>query len=575
MVKIARHLKPYTAMVISVMALVFLQVMADLKLPSLMATIVDDGIMKGNTTLIWDTGKIMLLIAFGGAVCAVVSGFFSSRTSAGLGRDLRNSVFSRVESFSLHEFDKIGTASLITRTTNDVTQIQMVVMMSLNMVVRAPIMVIGGVIMAFSEDARLTWVLAAVVPVIVLVVVFLAKMGLPLFTAMQKKIDRLNLVLREGLTGVRVVRAFNREEHEAKRFDEANSDLTRTATRVFRIMNSAMPIMMVTMNFTTIAIMWIGSHRVDAGTLQVGNMMAFIQYAMQILMSLLMVSMIFVMLPRAAASADRINEVLDSEPEVVDKAEAAKPGADRGHIEFKDVSFSYPGAEAPALNHISFKAGPGQITAILGGTGSGKSTLVNLIPRFYDVTGGQVLVDGVDVRDMTQEDLRAKIGFVPQKAVLFSGSIADNVRFGKLDASDEEVRHAAETAQAMDFIGEKKEGFDAPIAQGGTNVSGGQKQRLSIARALVRKPEIYVFDDSFSAVDFKTDAKLRAALKKETKDATVIIVAQRVSTVMSADRIIVLDEGSVAGAGTHKELMKTCEVYREIVLSQLSEEEIA
>lgn len=575
MLRLTKYLKPYALMAMSVVVLVFLQVLADLKLPNLMATIVDGGIMKGNTGLIWDTGKVMLLIALGGAVCAVIAGYFSSRTSVGLGRDLRGKVFSHVESFSLHEFDKIGTASLITRTTNDVTQIQMVMMLILNMVVRAPVMCIGGVVMALSEDARLSWILAAVIPVVAAVVVFLASMGLPLFSAMQKKIDRLNLVLREGLTGVRVIRAFNREDHEARRFDDANRDLTQNAIRVYRLMNAAMPVMMLTMNFTTIAIMWAGSHRVDAGTLEVGRMMAFIQYAMQILMSLLMVSMIFVMLPRAAASADRINQVLDSVPEIVDKEEATKSDSERGHIEFKDVSFSYPGAEAPALSHVSFKAGPGQVTAILGGTGSGKSTLVSLIPRFYDVSSGQVLVDGVDVREMTQEDLRARIGFVPQKAVLFSGTVADNVRFGKLDATDEEVRHATETAQALDFVSEMKEGFNSLIAQGGTNVSGGQKQRLSIARALVRRPEICVFDDSFSAVDFKTDANLRAALKSETKDATVIIVAQRVSTVMGADRIVVLDEGAVAGIGTHKQLMKTCEVYREIVLSQLSEEEIA
>lgn len=575
MLKLTKYLKPYAFMAVSVVVLVFLQVLADLKLPNLMATIVDGGIMKGNTGLIWDTGKVMLLIALGGAVCAVIAGYFSSRTSVGLGKDLRGKVFSHVESFSLHEFDKIGTASLITRTTNDVTQIQMVMMLILNMVVRAPVMCIGGVVMALSEDAKLTWILAAVIPVVAAVVLFLASMGLPLFSAMQKKIDRLNLVLREGLTGVRVIRAFNREDHEARRFDDANRDLTQNAIRVYRIMNAAMPIMMLTMNFTTIAIMWAGSHRVDMGTLEVGRMMAFIQYSMQILMSLLMVSMIFVMLPRAAVSADRINEVLDSVPEIVDKEKTTRPDGERGHVEFKDVSFSYPGAEAPALSHVSFGASPGQVTAILGGTGSGKSTLVSLIPRFYDVSSGQVLVDGVDVREMTQEDLRARIGFVPQKAVLFSGTVADNVRFGKLDATDEEVRHATETAQALDFVSEMKEGFNSFIAQGGTNVSGGQKQRLSIARALVRRPEIYVFDDSFSAVDFKTDAKLRAALKGETKDATVIIVAQRVGTVMSADRIVVLDEGAVAGIGTHKDLMKTCEVYREIVLSQLSEEEIA
>ena len=575
MIRLSKYLKPFAVMVACVLALVFFQSLADLRLPNLMARIVDDGITKGNTPFIWQTGRFMLLVALGGVLCSIAAGYLSARVSSGLGRSLRSAVFSHVESFSLDEFDKIGTASLITRTTNDIMQVQMVSLVFMRMVVSAPMMAVVGVIMAVSEDARLSLILVAVLPVIAGAIVFLASKGLPLFQIMQKKIDRLNLVLRENLTGVRVVRAFNRDEHEAERFNEASRDLTDTAIKVHRIMSSLMPVMMLTLNLTAVAIIWIGGHRIDAGSLEVGSMMAFIQYAMQILMSLLMLSMVFVMLPRAAASAQRINEVLDSVPEIKDPEDAKKAGSERGHLQFRDVTFSYPGAEKPAVSHVSFEAWPGEVTAILGGTGSGKSTLVSLIPRFYDIDSGEILVDGVDLRSLRQADLRAKIGFAPQKAVLFSGTIADNIRYGKTDATDEEMRRAAEIAQALDFVTQMKDGFESVIAQSGTNVSGGQKQRLSIARALIRKPEIYIFDDSFSAVDFKTDARLRAALRSETKEATVLIVAQRVSTVMDADRIIVLDEGSVVGIGTHKELMETCEVYREIVLSQLSLEEIA
>lgn len=575
MTRLFRYLKPFTIAVAAVFVLVFLQTRADLILPTYMADIVDKGIASGDTAFIWRTGGYMLLIAFGGMVAAVITGYLSSRISAGFGKDLRSRVFSHVERFSLHEFDKVGTASLITRTTNDITQVQMVVLIILRMVIYAPIMCVGGVLMAVSKDAKLAWVLVGVLPLVAGLVAFVALKGVPLFQAMQKKIDRINLVLRENLIGIRVIRAFNRIDHEARRFDAANLDLTNTAIRVNKIMAVMMPGMMLTFNLTSIAIVWLGSHRVADGSLQVGNMMAFIQYAMQILMSLVMMSMIFVFLPRAAASAQRINQVLDTAPAINDAPETKQTGADRGHVEFRDVTFSYPGAEQPAISNISFAARPGEVTAIIGGTGSGKSTLVNLIPRFYDIDSGAIVVDGVDIRELTQADLRSRIGLVPQKAVLFTGTVADNIRYGKIDATDDEVRHAAETAQAMDFIGELADGFDHVIAQGGTNVSGGQKQRLSIARALVRKPEIFIFDDSFSALDFKTDARLRAALRQETAEATVLIVAQRVSTVMDADRIIVLDEGKVAGIGTHKELMKTCEVYREIVSSQLSEEEIA
>ncbi len=586
MLRLTKYLKPFALFIAVALVLVYLQAWAELSLPNLMAEIVDKGIVRGDTALIWRVGGRMLLVTLGGAIAAVIGGYLSARISTGFGRDLRLKVFSHVENFSLREFDKIGTASLITRTTNDITQVQMVVQMSLTMVVRAPMMFIGGVMMTTSRDPRLSLTLLAVLPVILGAITFVTKKGLPMFKAMQSKLDRLNLVLREGLTGIRVVRAFNRVDYEAARFDDANRDLSQTAVRVQRIMSVLMPIMMLTMNLTSIAIIWIGSHRIDAGLLEVGGLMAFIQYAMHILMSLIMVSMIFVMLPRASASADRVNQVLQSVPTIVDPVAEAQLPQPEGQdvdtavvggalLEFQDVTFSYPGAEAPALRNISFQASPGEVTAIIGGTGSGKSTLVNLIPRFYDVESGAVLIDGVDVRQMTQESLRRRIGLVPQKSVLFTGSVADNIRFGKEDASDDEVTRAAQVAQAMEFISGMDGGMDSPIAQGGTNVSGGQKQRLAIARALVRKPAILIFDDSFSALDYRTDAALRAALRADTQHATVLIIAQRVATVMDADRIIVLDEGRVVGNGTHKQLMETSEVYREIVLSQLSEEEVA
>lgn len=576
MTRLLKHLRPFAPGIAVVFVLVFLQSLAQLHLPNLMADIVDQGIARENIPLIWRTGGVMLLVALGGSIAAVTAGYLSARISAAFGKVLRSKVFSHVEGFSLREFDKIGTASLIVRTTNDITQIQMVSLMFMRMVISAPMMCIGGIIMAVAQDAGLSLILVVVIPFLVAVVLFTALKALPLFRVMQSKLDRLNLVLREGLTGIRVIRAFNRVGHELQRFNEANRDLTGTAVRVHRLMAFMMPFMMLTLNVTTIAVIWIGGHRIDAGNLQVGAMMAFIQYAMQILMSLLMMSMIFVMLPRAAVSAERVNEVLQSVPEIKDPANPKTPPAHlRGRLEFRNVTFSYPGAAEPALRNVSFTAGPGEVTAIIGGTGSGKSTLVNLIPRFYDVDEGAVLVDGVDVRDMTQADLRARIGLVPQKSVLFSGTIADNIRYGKEDAAEDEIRRAARTAQALDFIDETKDGFAMPVAQGGTNVSGGQKQRLSIARALVRRPEVYILDDSFSALDFRTDARLRAALRDETGDATVLIVAQRVSTVMDADRIIVLADGRIAGLGTHKELIKTSDVYREIVLSQLPEEEIA
>ncbi|WP_068783917.1 ABC transporter ATP-binding protein [Paenibacillus phocaensis] len=575
MIKLFRNLKPYRWLVVAVLVFVFFQTLSELYLPTLMSDIVNKGVVTGDTPYIWKIGGFMLLVALGGMACSIAASYFSSKAATGFGKLLRGKVFKHVSNFSLEEFDTIGTASLITRTTNDITQVQQVLIMILRMMVMAPMMCLGGIIMAVSKDATLSLVLVVILPVLAGAIFLIARKGLPLFKAIQKKIDKLNLVMRESLTGIRVIRSFNRTDYESKRFDAANLDLTDTSIKVNKIMAFMMPIMMLVMNLSSVAIIWYGGLRIDAGHMQVGDLMAFLQYAMQIMFSLVMVSMMFVMIPRASASAIRINEVLDMVPVIKDSAAGSRSTEAKGLVEFQNVSFSYPGAEQPAVQDITFTAKPGQVTAIIGGTGSGKSTLISLIPRFYDVQEGNVRVDGVDVRDMTQEELRSKIGFVPQTAVLFSGTISENIRYGKEDATDEEVRRAAEIAQASDFIGKMEQGFDSPIAQGGTNVSGGQKQRLSIARALVRPAEIYIFDDSFSALDFKTDAKLRAALKQETKESTVIIVAQRVSTVLDADQIIVMNDSQIAGIGTHQELMESCDVYKEIVYSQLSEEEIA
>lgn len=575
MLRLFKFLKPYKVVIIFILGLVFLQTVADLYLPTLMSDIINKGIMTHDIDYIWKTGGIMLLIAAGGLVCSIIASYLASKAAMGLGRTIRSKVFNRVESYSLNEFDKIGTSTMITRTTNDIVQVQTVTLMILRMMIGAPMMMIGGIILAMGQDKPLTLVLAVAIPLLIAVIVLAAKKVIPLFKSVQAKIDKINLVLRENLTGIRVVRAFNRIDKEKERFEAANEDLTKTYIKVNRIMAFMMPAVMFVMSITQLAILWFGGLRIRDGNMDMGSLSAFTQYAMQIMFSMIMVTIMFIMVPRAQAAAVRINEVLDTVSEINDPEKTKEVNSERGFVEFKDVTFSYHGAEQPAISNISFSAKPGEITAIIGGTGSGKSTLINLIPRFYDVDGGSVLVDGVDIREMSQQDLRAKIGFVPQKAVLFSGTITENIRYGKDDATDDEVRHAAEVAQASEFIAGMKEGYNTEIAQGGTNISGGQKQRLSIARALVRKPEIYIFDDSFSALDFKTDAMLRAALKNEIADATVIIVAQRVGTVMDADRIIVLDDGQVAGMGTHKGLMNTCEVYREIVASQLSEEEIA
>ena len=590
MIRLFAFLKPYRWQVALVLTLAFLQSLAELYLPTLLADIVNRGVVAEDIAYVWRVGGLMLLVAVLGGLCAVGAGYWSAKSTSGFARDLRSRVFAHAESFSLREFNKLGTASLITRTTNDINQVYQVLTVLMRVLVMAPMMCFGGIVMAMSIDATLAMVIVAIIPVLALFITFVFRKGGPLFRELQLQVDRLNRVLREHLTGVRVIRAFNRTEHEQRRFEEANRDLTGTAIRINRMMAVVMPAMTLTVNFAVLAVVWFGGFRIEAGHLGVGDLMAFIQYAWQIMFSLMFASMMLVMLPRAQASAVRILEVLDTEPTLRDaprnvyrdeSGERAVPSGSRqddgeaNTVEFRRVTFRHPGAEMPALRDVSFVARPGEVTAIIGGTGSGKSTLIQLIPRFFDPDEGQVLVGGVDVREMPLEQLRSRIGFVPQKSILFSGTVAENIRFGKEDATDEEVRRAAEVAQAAPFIEKLEEGYDTHIEQGGVNLSGGQKQRLAIARALVRKPGIYLFDDSFSALDYKTDAKLRQALREETKGATVIIVAQRVSTVMDADRIIVLDNGEVAGIGTHRELLETSKVYREIVASQLSEEEIA
>ncbi|HUW64551.1 MAG TPA: ABC transporter ATP-binding protein [Spirochaetia bacterium] len=575
MFRLFRFLKPYTRSLFFVVAALFAQAIGSLYLPTLMADIVNNGAMSGDTGYIVRYGGYMLIVGLGSAASAVAAAFVASVTAIGFGRDVRDLVFTRAENYSLHEFDKFGTASLITRTTNDVTQVQTVLVMGLRFMIFAPVMMIGGIIMALSKDRHLSLILLVVLPVMASFMWIVFARIVPLFQTMQSKLDRVNLVLRENLTGIRVIRAFNRQNSETVRFDAANSDLTDVSIRVNQFLAVMLPFVMLVLNVTTIAVVWFGGLRIGQNLLQIGDMMAFLQYAMMIVYSVMMVTLMFVMIPRAQASAVRINDVLDLKPEIVDPLEPKQPEDRRGTVEFRDVTFSYPGAEMPAISHISFATGPGEVTAIIGGTGSGKSTLINLVPRFYDVDSGCVLVDGMDVREMAMHDLRGRIGLVPQNPVLFSETVAGNIRYGKLDASEEEVAYAAEVAQASDFIAALPQGYASQVAQGGANLSGGQKQRLSIARALVRKPGIYILDDALSALDFKTDARLRAALKKETAAATVIIVAQRVGTIRDADRIIVMDGGQVVGMGTHQDLLVTCQVYREIVSSQLSEEEIA
>lgn len=573
--KLKRFIKPYLLTVVVVITLVFLEVLATLRLPDLMSEIVDQGIARGNIALIWQTGGWMLLVALLGMLCALLGNFLSSRASTGFGRDLRLALFSHVGEFAPQEFNRFGPPSLITRTTNDVQQVQQMFHMSMRMALRAPLMAVGGVLMVVRKDSRLALVLLGLIPIIGLIVAWVIIKGVPLFRGLQEKLDRLNQVLREQLMGVRVIRAFDQVSHEQDRFDRANQDLTSTTLKVSHMMVTLMPILGLLINVTNIVIIWFAAKRIDLGLMEVGDLIAFLQYTMQIFMAVMMLSMIFIMLPRASASADRIAEVLETQASIQDPESPRKLSADLGVVSFEAVTFSYPGAEEPVLSNITFTARPGETTAIIGGTGSGKSTILELIPRFHDPDQGRITLDGVDIRELSQRDLRSRLGYVPQKAVLFSGTIASNIRGGKQEASQEELVEAARIAQALEFIEEREDGFESYIAQGGTNVSGGQKQRLSIARALIRKPKVYLLDDTFSALDYRTDARLRTELAKTAQDATVIVVAQRVSTILHADQIIVLDAGRVVGKGTHAELLAECAVYQEIVASQFGEEAVS
>lgn len=568
-------LRPYRRALVVVVVLVAVQAMANLYLPFLNADIINYGVVTGDIGYILRTGGVMLAITVVLAVVSVIAVYYSARTAMRFGRDVRRRLFTTVEDFSLREVNEFGAPSLITRNTNDVQQVQMLVLMSLTMMISAPLTAIGGVIMALRTDVTLSALLLVIVPVMALVIGVMLRSALPLFRVQQVKIDRINAVLRENLAGIRVIRAFVRTRSEEERFTEANADLTDTALRVTRLFAVLMPSLMLVFNLSSVAVIWFGAHLVSDGDMQIGDLTAFLAYIMQILFSVMMAVMLMVMVPRAAASAERIQAVLDTQPQITDPADPAPRPPARGTVELRGVEFRYPGAEDPVLSEVSVTMSPGQTTAIVGSTGAGKTTLVNLLPRLYDVTGGQVLVDGVDVRDLRQEDLWSRMGIVPQKSFLFSGTVASNVRFGKEDATDAEVWQALETAQARPFVSELPDTIESPIDQGGSNVSGGQRQRLSIARALVRKPAIYVFDDSFSALDYATDARLRAALARETAEATVIIVAQRVSTIRDADQIVVLDCGRVVGTGTHRELLDTCETYRQIVFSQMTEAEAA
>lgn len=531
---------------------------------------------KVQNKYIINTGIIMLLISLLGAFAAVMVGLLSARTAAGTARNLRKNVFEKVENFSNSEFDKFSTASLITRTTNDITQIQMLIVIMIRILCYAPIMGVGGIIRALQKSTSMSWIIALAVIVLLGLISIVFSIAMPKFKIIQKLVDKLNLVTRENLSGMMVIRAFNTQKFEEKRFDKANQDLTGTNLFINRIMVLMMPVMMLIMNGVTLLIVWVGAHEIQNSAMQVGDMMAFMQYAMQIIMSFLMLSIMFIMVPRASVSANRVAEVLDTEVTILDPKKPRHFNEDmKGIVEFEDVSFRYPGAEEDMLKSIRFKALPGQTTAIIGPTGSGKTTLINLIPRFYDVTGGRILIDNIDIRDIMQYEVRDKIGYVPQKGSLFSGTIESNLKYADENVDPENIKKAAEIAQAMEFINAKPEGMKAEISEGGTNVSGGQNQRLSIARAILKNPEIYIFDDSFSALDFKTDAALRKALRTQTGSSTVIIVAQRISTIMNAEQIIVLDDGKIAGIGTHKELMQNCTTYQEIALSQLSKEELA
>ena len=574
LLKLYSNLKKYIPLILGAMVLLYLQVRANLSLPSIMSNIINNGIIKGDTNYIWQEGTKMLLISAGGIAAAISANFLATRTSMGLGRDIREKLFSHIESLSLPEFNEFGASTLLTRTTNDVVQIQQTTQMLIMMLANATFTCIDALILAYNASPELTKILYVAIPIVIVAIALIIPSIMRLFLFIQTQIDRLNKVIRENIIGVRVIRAFSKTEYEKKRFDNANRDVTNTYIRANKIIAVLLPLMMIGMNLASVAIIWFGAKGIDTGTVNVGAMVAFLQYALMILISIMMLSMLFIMIPRAAAASNRIVEVLETEPSIKDPVKPAKFEIEKGHIVFENVSFKYSNSEEPVLCNINFEAKPGETIGILGTTGSGKSTLVNLIPRFYDPTEGRILIDGVDIRELTQENLRKRIGYVPQRAVLFSGTIKENIKMGNENATDEEVRHAAIVAQADEFISKLPDGYDTYVAEGGTNFSGGQKQRIAIARAIVKKPEIYVFDDCFSALDFRTEASLRRALNQETENATVIIVGQRVASLMNADKIIMLDEGRIACIGTHKELMKSCDIYREIVNSQLSEEDL-
>lgn len=573
--KLFRFLKPYWWQILAIIVLVYLQVITTLELPSYMAKIIDTGIMAKDMASIQANGVAMLTVSLLSGFCAVIVSLFASRVATGFARDLRQKVFSKIESFSILEFDEFSTASLITRTTNDIQQIQMVMVMVFRMVLMAPFMAVIALQKAINNAPSMSWIIALGTLLMLVMITGLFIIVMPRFKLIQKLVDRINLVTRENLTGIRVVRAFNKEKYEEARFDKVNHDITKLNLFVGRTMVMLHPVMTLIMNVSIVAVVWYGAHLISDGSIDIGNMMAFMQYAIYVIMSFLMISVIFILLPRAMVSAKRVSEVIYTKPSIISPLSPVKLSSKlKGKIEFKDVSFVYPGADSPVLDKINFSAEPGQTTAFIGSTGSGKSTVVNLIPRFYDVSSGQVLIDGVDIRDVGLEDLYKNIGYVPQKGVLFSGTVKDNIAYGNNKATLKQVAHFADIAQASGFIKNLKGKLSGKIAQGGSNVSGGQKQRLSIARALAINPKIYIFDDSFSALDLKTDRQLRKALLKETKDKTVLIVGQRITTIMDADKIIVLDKGKIVGQGTHNQLIKENGIYREIAHSQLSESEL-
>ena len=572
---ILRIFSGYWLAFIILVGFTYAMVMANLWLPDKMSEIVNNGIIKQDMPAIWHNGLTMILVTAAGGLCSIIIGFLASRIATGVAQKLRMELFERVESFALADFNKFSTASLITRSTNDIQQIQMTSILLLRMALLAPIMAVGGLQKAIHNAPDLSWIIALAVSVLLVVIAVLFVIAVPRFKKLQTLVDKLNLVTRENLVGLKVIRVFHNEKIEQKKFQQANAELNKMNLFVNRLMMLLDPIMTLVMNFSSVAIVWFGAHLINSGNLQIGNMMAFLEYAMQVIISFLLLSMVFIMVPRAAVSVKRVGEVLDTLPSIVDpQLPQQLPDDATGKIEFKDVTFTYPDADLPVLSSINFTAEPGQTTAFIGSTGSGKSTLINLIPRFYDVSAGQILLDGVDIRNLKLEDLYDQIGYVPQKGVLFRGTIASNIKYGNAKASQKLVEKSAKIAQATEFISELKNGYKNEIAQGGSNVSGGQRQRLSIARAIAVEPNVYIFDDSFSALDFKTDAKLRLALAKETKHKTVLIVGQRINTIMNADKIIVLDEGKIVGQGTHQELMKNCEVYQEIAASQLSEDDL-